>query len=317
MNTNHQKDRDLEALLRDVPPEEATRLRAVWDTMGDEEPLVFPEAAQVARVWTAVETGMSGSRRTVDRPARAPVRRRRLPRWTAAMAAVLLAGAVGLWLWLQPVVRTAPSGQRLALTLPDGSHVELNGGSSLRYARRFAGARDVHLTGEAFFEVVHGEAPFVVHTFNARVTVHGTRFNVRAWPGSLEGRTTVTLTEGQVALAPAGGEAVLMAPGETRWVEAEATSPPDTEAQAYTLAWRAGDLVFKDQWLGVILEDIERRFGVEVELLVPEMRTRRVNLAFRRPTAAEDVLRDLCTALGLAYRETTTGFELFAPPSPV
>ena len=309
---------DLETSLDGVSPEEADRLRAVWAAVGAEEPIDFPDDGAVEQVWQALDAG-ARPRRTAARPARAP-RLRRIPRWMPALAAAVLVGVVGLGLWLRPVVRTAPPGRQLAVTLPDGSHVILNSGASIRYARRFAPMRAVHLDGEAFFEVVPGEASFVVHTFNARVTVHGTRFNVRAWPGSLERRTTVTLAEGRVALAPAnGGEAVIMAPGETRWIARGATepSPADTLAQAYTLAWRTGDLVFKDQWLGVILEDVERRFAVDIELLAPEMRTRRLNLAFRQPGSAEAVVRDLCTALGLSYRETTRGFELFTPPASI
>ena len=82
------------------------------------------------------------------------------------------------------------------------------------------------------------------------------------------------------------------------------------------MAWRTGDLVFKDQWLGVILEDVERRFGIDLALEASSLREKRLSYILRNPAAnAEFVIRDICRALGLSYRETSIGYELYAPAS--
>lgn len=93
-----------------------------------------------------------------------------------------------------------PAGQRIEMTLPDGSHVWLNSGSRLEYPTVFArDRREVRLTGEAMFDVEHDdEHPFVVHTFASDVEVLGTKFNVEADPA--ENRFSTTLLEGRVRL---------------------------------------------------------------------------------------------------------------------
>lgn len=220
------------------------------------------------------------------------------------------------------MMQVADPGERLVLTLPDGSHVELNSGSRLRYARRFGNVRSVHLLGEAFFGVAEEERPFVVETFDAEIRVLGTRFGVRAWPGGLEEGTTVALETGRVALAPVGQpeRAVEMERGETRRL---ATGAADVDLHGLpgvsvddATAWRRGDLVFKDQLLGIVMEDVERRYAVDIRVHPDRLQHKRLNLALRRPESAEAVVRDLALALGLAYRETSTGFELFEDPAP-
>ena len=232
-----------------------------------------------------------------------------------AVAATLLVGAAIGVLWMRPVVKTADVGERLAVTLPDGSQVELNSGTTMRYDRRFGSERVVHLEGEAFFDVVTEERPFIVQTFNAQTTVLGTRFNVRAWSRSIDPNTTVTLESGRVALVPTDQpeQAVTLEPGQTHRIgqTPHASSPPDSNAVARATAWRQGDLVYKDQWLGVILEDVERRFAVDFTVRPASLRQRRLTLGIR-PHSAEALVRDVCIALeGVNYRETSNGFEIY------
>lgn len=69
------------------------------------------------------------------------------------------------------------SGQRVDITLPDGTAVCLNSGSTLSYPALFAGdQRKVYLEGEAMFDVTHNpQQPFIVETFGYDVQVHGAR----------------------------------------------------------------------------------------------------------------------------------------------
>jgi hypothetical protein len=140
-------------------------------------------------------------RPAVARPAPRPAHRMPGPAWAArprgrarlgrlaAAALVLAVGSVGLRAAATVRVSAAP-GRRELVTLPDGSRVELNAGSTLQYARLFSGwrvngarVRQVSLDGEAFFSVTRGGGTFVVRTPDAAVTVLGTRFDVRARGG--------------------------------------------------------------------------------------------------------------------------------------
>lgn len=326
--TSRDRHPDVEALLRKLPTEEAAQLRDLWELVGHEEPVPGPssEAIDAAfdRLLTRVESeGRPVTMRAASRPNRragqkgrgAEARAHR--RWVgwAALAAAVLVGGLGFFWWLQPVTQAARPGEHLTVTLPDGSQVELNSGSRLQYARRFGDVRSVQLTGEAFFDVMGEDRPFVVETFNAQVRVLGTRFGVRAWPGGLDDGTTVALEHGRVVVAPIQrpDQAVEMKPGETRRVSARSASPRVlTEVSVDdATAWRRGDLVFKNQTLGVVLDDVGRRYAVDIEVHPQRLARTRLNLALRQPESAEAVIHDLALALGLEYRETSTGFELF------
>lgn len=313
---------DLDALLRRVPPEEAARLREVWTLARVEEP---PEGAEMPdaeaafeRLQAAMQPPRNGAPHPTVRATRTPQRPPRKSRvgWTVgvSLGALVIAGLLGVFWWMQPVTQTAPPGQRLALTLPDGSHVELNSGSTVRYARRFGAERRVALRGEAFFEVKPEAAPFVVETDDAEVRVLGTRFNVRAWGGRLEPGTTVALETGALRLVPTGegGGAVTLAPGETARVSGDAAmrlDGPNLSVEEAT-AWRRGDFIFKDHFFGVVLDEVERRFAVEIVVEPEALRQRRFNLALRQPPNAEAVVKDLAAAVGLRYHETSNGFAL-------
>lgn len=74
----------------------------------------------------------------------------------------------------------APRKSKLKMKLPDGSIVWLNADSKLSYSESFSRKnRNVRLEGEGYFEVEHGEHPFVIQTDSAQIKVLGTKFNVK------------------------------------------------------------------------------------------------------------------------------------------
>ena len=107
----------------------------------------------------------------------------------------------------------AANGQKSTISLPDGTKVMLNSGSSLRYASDFnVKNRDIELNGEAYFEVARNEKiPLIVSAKQMRVEALGTKFNVRAY--SSEPEIVTTLVEGCVK-ATAGGREMIMKPAE-------------------------------------------------------------------------------------------------------
>ncbi|MCW3118178.1 MAG: FecR family protein [Chitinophagaceae bacterium] len=92
------------------------------------------------------------------------------------------------------------NGSRSKIELPDGSIVWLNSGSKLTYDKQFGVAfREVNLTGEGFFDVVHNaDKPFIIHTAFFDIKDLGTQFNVKCYP---EDKITETsLVEGRVEI---------------------------------------------------------------------------------------------------------------------
>jgi len=93
-----------------------------------------------------------------------------------------------------------PLGAQSTFTLPDGTHGNLNNGSSLKYPVKFTGnTREVELQGEAYFDVEHNKKhPFIIKTAGLDIRVLGTRLNVYSYPD--EAYQEITLEEGSVEL---------------------------------------------------------------------------------------------------------------------
>ena len=108
--------------------------------------------------------------------------------WLRIAASVLLlagAGWAGYYVYNQQnkgpeIITLAANDKVLTKTLPDGSVVYLNKKSNITYsAANFKSHRDIKLTGEAFFDVVHNSsAPFSVQVGNVVVRDIGTSFNI-------------------------------------------------------------------------------------------------------------------------------------------
>ncbi len=89
---------------------------------------------------------------------------------------------------------------KMALTLSDGSTVELLPNSTLSYPENFSSfKRDVILNGEANFNVTKDVAkPFSVYSNSVLITVLGTRFTVKPYEGN--NATKIILHEGRVVV---------------------------------------------------------------------------------------------------------------------
>lgn len=86
-----------------------------------------------------------------------------------------------------------PYGSRSKITLPDGTNLWLNAGSTIKYSSDYNfKLREVMLEGEAFFDVEKmPEKPFYVRTGGATIRVLGTKFNLKAYPDEDIIETTV------------------------------------------------------------------------------------------------------------------------------
>ena len=305
----------------DLALSEVPAVEEAWRLAGHTLPRApRPDAARKAATWTALSAAAGAERAPIRpdvRPARSGAWRYERPPRLALAAAMLLVIGLGLWSLLRPTTLAAPRGETLTATLPDGSLAELNSGATLIYASSFGKAeRRVRLVGEAFFTVTRSAHPFVVETFNAEVTVLGTRFNVHAWPDLPASRTAVAVASGRVRVAAREDDAaVMLGPGQysALGVGAAAPSPPRPLAQNETAAWRSGTFAMTDAPLGTIFDEIERRFDVRVTA-EDAVRARRWTITKHPPITPEALLRDICVPNNLRYRPTAGGFEVYEVP---
>ena len=172
----------------------------------------------------------------------------------------------------QMITVKSQSGTITKLMLPDGSKVCLNAGSSVSYPNYFNGcSREVSLTGEAYFEVVKNKKmPMVVSAGNVNFKVYGTSFNVNAFPS--EELVKVTLVEGSVSLSSTlgkfkGKDEFFINPGQTVtfYQDSMKLVIQHEDTFIYT-AWKDGLLVFRNSRFEAVLDQLSRKFNVDIEL---------------------------------------------------
>lgn len=155
-----------------------------------------------------------------------------------------------------------PPGQRLNITLADGTEVWLNSASTLRFPGAFTGGeRRIELDGEAYLTVAHDSShPFRVDTYMGEVEVTGTVFNVDAYAASSD--FAVALSEGSVHFSDSdtdyditAGHTLRRMPDGALAVISEDNTVPD---------WVEGIVSFNDLTLPQILTRFEKYYGVTI-----------------------------------------------------
>ena len=291
--------------------DEFAALRRLWDQAG-----ALPSSSRVEAMWQAIAREIRAS----DEPAGARNRRagvavearaapppayrllarrlREISRRPAArlIAASLAVAAAGVLAWraypswhARIVAMADPGreyrtehGQRAEIQLRDGTRVDLGPASKLRV--RFSGEkgpREVHLEGEAVFDVVHdAKRPFRVHSANGVTEDLGTKFAVRAYPD--DDRVQVVVVEGLVALRPSNApqrSGTILGPGQLGRLDLAGkvvvTSGVDTAAY---LAWTRGRLVLDQAPLREVARQLERWYGVAIEIPDPRVAEKRITL---------------------------------------
>ena len=155
-----------------------------------------------------------------------------------------------------------PIGQRIEVTLQDGTRVCLNAGSSLEFPNVFSKRdRKVRLSGEAMFDVMpDADCPFIVETYGYDVEVFGTRFNVEADAASAEFSTA--LLQGSVKVTDrASGAGFFLVPGEkAELVQGKLRRSPITNSDEYL--WTEGIISLQCDSFTELLKRMEKAYDV-------------------------------------------------------
>jgi ferric-dicitrate binding protein FerR (iron transport regulator) len=176
---------------------------------------------------------------------------------------------------------TAPLGRRVTVTLPDGTRVVLNAGSTLRYPYPFElGKRQVVLHGEAYFTAQHDAArPFHVRANNVDVADIGTRFVVRAYDSSPA--TMVVVVDGSAAVTVGRRDTVVVEPGALARVTSSGAIRTSTVDPERFTGFTTGLLVLADLRLVDAIPVIERWYDVRIRMTDPVIGTRQLAANFR------------------------------------
>ncbi|HEV2480577.1 MAG TPA: FecR domain-containing protein [Puia sp.] len=284
-------------------------------------------------------------------------RRRIRPWWTWSVAAslLLLLGSYGIYLhnkntangslsWQE---KYTPRNARSRMTLTDGSSVTLNSDSRLKYPVSFDGpAREVYLTGEAYFTIAKDAAhPFIIHTNKMTIRVLGTSFNVRCYPDDDVNETTLIQGSIEVTFPDRPADKIILKPTDKLVIRNDKAAqpagrpadPPGTAenpavpTQAahtnYSLtgltyyrnqrntivetSWMENKLVFNAEELQSVARKMERWYGVSIVIDNEELKTLPFTGLFQNETIDEALYALQLSEKKLHYTKKDTVIHIY------
>ncbi|TDQ08271.1 FecR family protein [Pedobacter metabolipauper] len=168
---------------------------------------------------------------------------------------------------------STPKGRQAIITLSDGSVVQLNAATVLKYPKHFQGkTREVILEeGEAFFEITpNPHKPFIVHAAHQIDTrVLGTSFNISSYRAS--DQLTLSVNTGRVQVTKVTNKSKrtmgIFTPGQGLTYNVKKGTFKNHDMNAADLAaWKNNILILKDADFNELKQRLENWYGIEISL---------------------------------------------------
>lgn len=199
-----------------------------------------------------------------------------------------------------------PYGKTFKITLSDGTMVNMNAGSSLKYPVQFIKGhnREVVLDGEAFFDVTKDKThPFIVKTRGVVVKVLGTKFNVSSYKEDTDINTV--LVEGSVGLSDAANRKAMLVPGEKgSWNNKSTEIAVEVVDTRFYTEWINGEIVFRKTAFRDIIIKLERTYDVTIENNRKDLLDKKFNASFNKNIESiEKVLETMSKIQGFTYKK--------------
>jgi transmembrane sensor len=204
-------------------------------------------------------------------------------------------------------VFSVPLGSRSKIMLADGTEINLNSGSELKYSSAYiSGNRVVSLIGEGFFKVKSDPGHlFIVKTKDFDIQVTGTKFNVCSYAD--DDYSAATLAQGKIDLQMKGTSQILsIKPGEKLQMNREtrkySLTNADVEAE---IAWKDGEFIFRKIPFPDLLQRLERWYDVKLHYSDAELQSFAFTGRFKNQETIWQVLDALKLTSPIGYRKTT------------
>ncbi|MDY4043756.1 MAG: FecR family protein [Marinifilaceae bacterium] len=169
-----------------------------------------------------------------------------------------------------------PRGGEYFLTLADGTQIWLDAESTLEYPVQFnTTERRVKLQGKAYFSVTRDTTkPFLVEVDKFSIRVHGTEFNVNAHDAQ---RIETVLVNGSIGFkATTESHEQLLQPNQLAMVNSLTGQSEIRDVNILPhVAWKNRNIVFANERLDNIMEEIARWYDIHVFFQNEELKTLR------------------------------------------
>lgn len=191
---------------------------------------------------------------------------------------------------------TVANGERRTIVLYDGTTVNLDCGSELKYPTKFGNTREVFLKGEAYFQVAKdSNRPFLIHADESLIQVLGTKFNVKTW-NERNKDVIVTVVEGKVSFGldkvDINKKVILTKNMQSNIsIDGKVSQPIIVEASTYS-NWMHNEIYFNKASLKEIISQLERWYDLKFE--IPKNIMNKTDLAVHiNDTNIDDILEML------------------------
>lgn len=273
----------------------------IWNGMVPDSEAVLPSADEVFK-----------AAKDMDKETMARNGRRVLFRWIP-VAAVFVAALLFFFFSRGPVTILASSdNDRSSFSLPDGSRVWLNRESRLRYRGRMNGRRRVvEVEGEVFFDVAKdARRPFTVRTDDMNITVLGTKFTVSAYPRR---HVSAYLEEGSIKVKGKDFPETYLEPGQgISFNDSTLHWTKSTVNIANHTSWINPELVFSNETLGNIIENLEHRYNISI-FCPDENLCKKVRLSMKiREESIDEVMDAIASLTGTSC--SRNGYQFVIKP---
>ena len=263
------------------------QLKKIWD---DSRQLALTSTADENRAWQKFQ----------QRIHPAPVRRTSFG-WMRIAASVIIIVGLGLlayWEFNDRTKEMTVVAQKTVLndTLPDGSVVTVNKGSSISYLSTFKGeTRQVSLKGEAFFHVTpNKKKPFIISVNDVQITVVGTSFNVK----TINGNTDVVVETGIVKVTRAGKTVELKANEEVIVNTKDSALTKEKVSDQLYKYYRTKEFVCDDTPLWKLVDVINEAYNSHIVIGNPALKDMSITTTFNNESL-EQVLNVVSLTLNI------------------
>lgn len=185
------------------------------------------------------------------------------------------------------------AGEIKKVILSDGTKVWLAPKSMLSAPRRFFGrTREVSLSGQAYFEVVHNsQKKFIVKTKSSRVVVLGTKFNVTSYSDELNDEVVLVQGSVNVSFGSKGKSIVNLHPNQKISIKKyEEDYKLETIDALSFVEWKDGVFKFKNERFEDVLRKLEKNKNVHFVVNDQTLLSRRFTGRFDHENVEEILL---------------------------
>lgn len=213
----------------------------------------------------------------------------------AAVVALLFISSVFARIYSMTVV--CPNGEKLSHTLPDGSVVEMNSGSTLSYNPYWWNLnRKVTFEGEAFFDIEKGKK-FRIISPQGTTEILGTSFNIYARNTDYKvfcktGKVRVSNDDKKVSL--------VLNPNEIAVVnDAYPKGQVKNSNEESILGWKNNVFSFNGESLNNVFEELGRQFNTEIKYNPAVVKGQIYTGYFAKTESVEEAINYICTTYNL------------------